>query len=93
MEFRNTRKGDVENSTPLVMPQLTDARYMSAYRRQQKGYFSLRKMLVDKQGKVYRATNDEIEEGLAGTDETDGIRGLTGEEYKYAVEEMFKRRR
>lgn len=93
MLFRNTLKGYVEKSTPLAMPQLTDVKYLSAYRRQQKGYVLLKKMLVDKEGKAFRATNEEIEEGLAGTDEADGIRGLTGAEYVFAVERMFQYRR
>lgn len=93
MVFRNTRKGDVESSTPLAVPELTDARYKSHHRRQQKGYSLLKKMLVDKEGNIYRPTNEEIEEGLAGTDEADGVRGLTGAEYKYSVEVMFQRRR
>ena len=77
----------------LAVPELNDERYRSSHRRQAKGYFLLKKMLVDKTGKVYRATNDEIEEGLAGTNEEDGIGGLTGAEYVFAVEQMFQRRR
>lgn len=93
MEFRNTRKGDVEKSTPLAMPQLTDVKYMSAYRRQQKGYVLLKKMLFDKDGKIYRATGEEIEAALKGTDEDDDLWGLTGPEYVFAVERMFQKRR
>ena len=92
--FRNAMKGDVEGDVSIMeMPQLTDARYKSHHRRQARGYFLLKKMLVDKQGNVYRPTNEEIEEGLAGTDEADGIRGLIGAEYVFATKEMFERRR
>ncbi len=92
--FRNTLKGDVDGDVSIMeMPQLTDARYRSHHSRQARGYFLLKKMLVDKQGNVYRPTNEEIEEGLAGTDEADGIRGLTGAEYIYGVTKMFERRR
>lgn len=69
------------------------ARYKSSHLRQQKGYVLLKKMLVDKEGKVYRATDEEIVEALADTAEDDGIGGLTGPEYVYSVVEMFKRRR
>ena len=92
--FRNTLKGDVEGDVSIVeMPQLTDARYKSHHRRQARGYFLLKKMLVDKQGNMYRPTNEEIEQALKETDESDGIRGLTGAEYVFAVEQMYRRRR
>lgn len=93
MVFRNTLKGDTEKSTPMNMPHLTDVRYMSSHRRQAKGYFLLKKVLVDEEGKVYRATNSEIVEALEGVEEGDGIGGLTGPEYVYSIVEMFKRRR
>lgn len=93
MEFRNTLKGWVEKSTPLAMPQLTDARYTSHHRRQKKGYSSLKKMLVDKEGNLYRCTNEQIEDGLAGTDESDGVRGFTGAEYVFAIEQVYKNHR
>lgn len=93
--FRNTLKGDVEKAIPLVMPVLKDgnAPYRSHHRRQARGYFLIKKVLVDKEGGVCRATDEEIEEALKDTDEDDGIGGLTGPEYVYAVEEMFRRRR
>ena len=91
--FRNTLKGDVEKSQPMKMPVLSDARHGSSHRRQQKGYVLLKKMLVDKDGIVYRATDAEIVEALGGVDEDDGIGDLTGPEYVFAVSTMFHRRR
>lgn len=92
MLFRNIEKGDLENSSPMTMPVLKDVKYWSHHLRQAKGYFLLKKVLLGKDGVIYRATDGEIEEALKDTDEDDGIRCLTGAEYVFAVEHMYKYR-
>lgn len=94
MTFRNVQKGDLEKAVPMTMPQLTDgnARYKPAHRRQKDSYFLLKKVLVDGEGNLFRATYGEIVEVLKDLDEADIVGGLSGAEYVFASQEMFRRR-
>jgi hypothetical protein len=94
LTFRNTVQGDMGKSVPRVVPQMKvpNGPLGVAFRRQRVAYGRLKKVLVDGDGKIYRATHDEIAQTIAADDRMECVRGLTAAEYVFAVTEMFLRR-
>ena len=94
LTFRNTEKGDLEISVPLAMPQITGpgGPFRTAWKRQEKMYLLLKKVLVRGDGKIFRATDVEIVHALGDVPGDEGVSGLSGGEYVYSVKEMFRLR-
>lgn len=91
--FPEHKKGDLNDDIPLSMPPMISpgGPLLPAYRRQEKYYPLLKKVLVrEHDGQVFRATDEEIMRALAEVPEYEGLSGLNGQEYVFAVKEMFR---
>lgn len=91
MTFKSIEKEDLYNSEPLPMPQMKSpvGPFRRAWKRQEKMYCLLKKVLVRDDGQVFRATDAEIVRALGDVPADEGVSDLSGAEYVYAVKEMF----
>jgi len=85
----------MERSSPMEIPKMKEFpgfyKYKMSYERQKKAYPLLKKVLVDKEGRIFRATDNEISHALQTVDEkeVEDLKSLTGTQYILAVIEMF----
>lgn len=91
LTFRNTVRGDIRAAVPRRPPTATGKGPYGTktwFARQLDNYVQLKKVLVDRRGKVFRAPDEDIERALATID---GMpKNMSVSEYVLSVKEMMR---